>query len=133
MKRTIERVTGRSFARASLRPPSASARRADMLTTASSPTASVRPRERSEIMTEYARPHPDRSSSRSSAIAAMLAEAFRQPGERMPIAGLGLIGLVGAGDRVVLALEQRCAQLRRHPSPTTSRSSSTSSSASSAC
>ena len=24
--------------------------------------------------------------------AAMLAEAFRQPGERMPIAGLGLIG-----------------------------------------
>ena len=32
-----------------------------------------------------------------SAVAAMLAEAFRQPGERMPIAGLGLIGLVGAG------------------------------------
>jgi NADH-quinone oxidoreductase subunit N len=31
-----------------------------------------------------------------SAVAAMLAEAFRQPGERMPIAGLGLIGLVGA-------------------------------------
>jgi NADH-quinone oxidoreductase subunit N len=31
-----------------------------------------------------------------SAIAALLAEAFRQPGERMPIAGLGLIGLVGA-------------------------------------
>ena len=31
-----------------------------------------------------------------SAIAAMLAEAFRHPGERMPIAGLGLIGLVGA-------------------------------------
>jgi NADH-quinone oxidoreductase subunit N len=31
-----------------------------------------------------------------SAIAAMLAEAFRQPGERMPIAGLGLIGLTGA-------------------------------------
>jgi len=31
-----------------------------------------------------------------SATAAMLAEAFRQPGERMPIAGLGLIGLVGA-------------------------------------
>src|SRR6186997_2104816 len=28
--------------------------------------------------------------------AAMLAEAFRQPGERMPIAGLGLIGLAGA-------------------------------------
>ena len=32
-----------------------------------------------------------------SAAAAMLAEAFRQPGERMPIAGLGLIGLFGAG------------------------------------
>jgi NADH-quinone oxidoreductase subunit N len=32
-----------------------------------------------------------------SGAAAMLAEAFRQPGERMPIAGLGLIGLVGAG------------------------------------
>jgi NADH-quinone oxidoreductase subunit N len=31
-----------------------------------------------------------------AAIAAMLAEAFRQPGERMPIAGLGLIGLAGA-------------------------------------
>jgi NADH-quinone oxidoreductase subunit N len=31
-----------------------------------------------------------------SAVAAMLAVAFRQPGERMPIAGLGLIGLVGA-------------------------------------
>ena len=31
-----------------------------------------------------------------SAIAAMLAEAFRHPGERMPIAGLGLIGLAGA-------------------------------------
>ena len=27
---------------------------------------------------------------------AMLAEAFREPGERMPIAGLGLIGLAGA-------------------------------------
>src|SRR6476620_3649979 len=31
-----------------------------------------------------------------SAAAAMLAEAFRQRGERMPIAGLGLIGLIGA-------------------------------------
>ena len=31
-----------------------------------------------------------------SAVAAMLAEAFRQRGERMPIAGLGLIGLIGA-------------------------------------
>jgi NADH-quinone oxidoreductase subunit N len=32
-----------------------------------------------------------------SGCAAMLAEAFRQPGERMPIAWLGVIGLVGAG------------------------------------
>ena len=31
-----------------------------------------------------------------SAMAAILAEAFRQPGERMPISGLGLIGLLGA-------------------------------------
>src|SRR3972149_875108 len=31
-----------------------------------------------------------------SAIAAMLAEAMRQPGERMPISGFGLIGCAGA-------------------------------------
>ncbi len=31
-----------------------------------------------------------------TATAAMLAEAFRQPGERMPLFGLGLIGLIGA-------------------------------------
>src|SRR5206468_4500291 len=31
-----------------------------------------------------------------SAAAAMLAEAYRQPDERMPIFGLGLIGLFGA-------------------------------------
>jgi NADH-quinone oxidoreductase subunit N len=31
-----------------------------------------------------------------SACAAMIAEAFRRPGERMPIAGFGLIGLAGA-------------------------------------
>jgi NADH-quinone oxidoreductase subunit N len=36
-----------------------------------------------------------------SAAAAMLAEAFRQPGERMPIAGLGLIGLAGAATATV--------------------------------
>jgi NADH-quinone oxidoreductase subunit N len=33
----------------------------------------------------------------AAAIAAMTAEAFRAPGERMPIAPLGAIGLVGAG------------------------------------
>ena len=31
-----------------------------------------------------------------AAIVAMVAEAFREPGERMPIAWLGIIGLVGA-------------------------------------
>jgi NADH-quinone oxidoreductase subunit N len=33
----------------------------------------------------------------ATAIAAMIAEAFREPGERMPIGPLGAIGLVGAG------------------------------------
>jgi NADH-quinone oxidoreductase subunit N len=33
----------------------------------------------------------------AAGIAAMVAEAFRDPGERMPIAGLGAVGLVGAG------------------------------------
>jgi len=32
----------------------------------------------------------------AAAIAAMVAEAFRDPGERMPIAGLGVVGLLGA-------------------------------------
>ena len=32
----------------------------------------------------------------AAAIAAMVAEAFRAPGERMPIAPLGIIGLIGA-------------------------------------
>ena len=32
----------------------------------------------------------------AAAIAAMVAEAFREPGERMPIGPLGVIGLVGA-------------------------------------
>jgi len=35
-------------------------------------------------------------------IASMLAEAFRLPGERLPIAGLGIIGLVAAGTSSVL-------------------------------
>ena len=33
----------------------------------------------------------------AAAIAAMTAESFRSPGERMPIAGLGVVGLIGAG------------------------------------
>jgi NADH-quinone oxidoreductase subunit N len=32
----------------------------------------------------------------AAALAAMVAEAFREPGERMPIAGLGAVGLAGA-------------------------------------
>jgi NADH-quinone oxidoreductase subunit N len=32
----------------------------------------------------------------AAGVAAMVAEAFRDPGERMPIAGLGVVGLVGA-------------------------------------
>ena len=47
------------------------------------------------IMTEYAAIIPMVIIA-LSAVAAMLAEAFRQPGERMAIAGLGLIGLAGA-------------------------------------
>lgn len=35
-------------------------------------------------------------------IAAMLAEAFRQPGERMPMFGLGLIGLFGAAAAAIV-------------------------------
>jgi NADH-quinone oxidoreductase subunit N len=38
----------------------------------------------------------------AAAIAAMTAEAFRSPGERMPIGPLGLIGLVGAAVSAVL-------------------------------
>ncbi|HEY3383408.1 MAG TPA: NADH-quinone oxidoreductase subunit N [Vicinamibacterales bacterium] len=38
----------------------------------------------------------------AAGIAAMLAEAFREPHERMPISGLGLVGLVGAGISCVL-------------------------------
>src|SRR5438067_8993236 len=37
----------------------------------------------------------------AAGIAAMIAEAFTAPGERMPIAPLGLIGLIGAGLAVV--------------------------------
>jgi len=38
----------------------------------------------------------------AAGIAAMVAEAFRDPGERMPIAGLGVVGLVGAAFATVL-------------------------------
>ena len=46
-------------------------------------------------MTEFAAIIP-MSIMALSAIAAMIAEAIRRPGERMPIAGFGLIGSVGA-------------------------------------
>ena len=38
----------------------------------------------------------------AAGIAAMVAEAFRDPGERMPIAGLGVVGLLGAAFATVL-------------------------------
>jgi len=40
-------------------------------------------------------------------LACMLAEAFRKRGERIPIGGLGIIGLVGAGAAVVLLWGRR--------------------------
>jgi NADH-quinone oxidoreductase subunit N len=40
-------------------------------------------------------------------LACMLAEAFRQKGERMPIGGLGAIGLIGAGAAIVLLWGRR--------------------------
>ena len=39
----------------------------------------------------------------AAALAAMVAEAFREPGERMPIAPLGAIGLIGAGASALIA------------------------------
>jgi NADH-quinone oxidoreductase subunit N len=42
-------------------------------------------------------------------VASMLAEAFRSPGERMPIAGLGIIGLLTAGVSALLLWNRRAA------------------------
>ena len=47
-----------------------------------------------------------------AALASMGAEAFRGRGERMPIGGLGIVGLVGAGGVVRAALEPQHLQLR---------------------
>ena len=44
----------------------------------------------------------------------MVAEAFRQHDERMPIGGLGIIGLVGAAAASRRALEPQRVELRRH-------------------
>jgi NADH-quinone oxidoreductase subunit N len=38
----------------------------------------------------------------AAGIAAMVAEAFRDPGERMPIAGLGVVGFIGAAIAAIL-------------------------------
>ncbi|HUR34073.1 MAG TPA: NADH-quinone oxidoreductase subunit N [Vicinamibacterales bacterium] len=43
----------------------------------------------------------------AAAIAAMVAEAFRTPGERMPIAPLGIIGLIGAAASTFLLWNHR--------------------------
>ena len=43
----------------------------------------------------------------AAAIAAMVAEAFRKPGERMPIAPLGIIGLTGAAASTYLLWNHR--------------------------
>jgi NADH-quinone oxidoreductase subunit N len=45
----------------------------------------------------------------AAAIAAMTAEAFRAPGERMPIGPLGLIGLLGAGAAAILLWDRHAA------------------------
>jgi NADH-quinone oxidoreductase subunit N len=44
-------------------------------------------------------------------LACMLAEAFRQRGERMPIGGLGIVGLIGAGAAIVLLWGRRASTL----------------------
>lgn len=43
----------------------------------------------------------------AAALAAMVAEAFRKPGERMPIAPLGIIGLIGAAASTYLLWNHR--------------------------
>src|SRR5262249_38692676 len=45
----------------------------------------------------------------AAAIAAMTAEAFRAPGERMPIGPLGVIGLLGAGAASILLWDRHAA------------------------
>ena len=46
-----------------------------------------------------------------AALAAMGAEAFRQRGERMPIGGLGLVGLLGAGVSASLLWDRNASSL----------------------
>ena len=49
-----------------------------------------------------------------TAIVTMVAESFQPKGERVPLGGLGLIGLTGAADRVDAAVGPRPDRLRRH-------------------
>ena len=88
VNRVIERVTGRQPAQVQVPLPAAER----------DPTRE-RPQRAEPVsrttMTDYAAIIPLLIVALAGA-AAMLAEAFRQPGERMPIAGLGLIGLAGA-------------------------------------
>ena len=49
----------------------------------------------------------------AAGIAAMVAEAFRDPGERMPIAGLGFVGLVGAAIATFLLWNHNTSRLSK--------------------
>ena len=49
----------------------------------------------------------------ATAVAAMIAEAFREPGERMPIGPLGAIGLVGAAIASAALWNRERVELRR--------------------
>ncbi len=60
----------------------------------------------------------------AAAIACMVAEAFRAPGERMPIGPLGVIGLLGAAVGAVLLVEPQRDAASASSSPTTSACSS---------
>ena len=53
-------------------------------------------------------------------ILAMLAEAFRSPGERMPMEGIAIGVLLTAGVDRRAAVEPRCGELRRRHRRTTS-------------
>ena len=69
------------------------------------PCRSRQPMSGDDHANDSRRHRPDALRHRWPALAAMLAEAFRGPGERMPIGGLGVIGLVGAGVGLGPALE----------------------------
>ena len=62
----------------------------------SAPASSGSQPERAAMMAVASTPSCRWPASRPPRIAAMIAEAFSVPGERMPIAPLGVIGLVGA-------------------------------------